>query len=193
MEKVYQGEVQSSANHCNIPEAFQFGIDKACASEIIRLAGIVKANKLYKIETFSYLTVYFNVAPSTPEEANNPDPGNLPRTECDCLNVGATGFWFSAFLKHDEAEISTPEFPISELAEHFGLSQKSSATTTQVVILASEGIIRAVATRQVAEGAVPCVLVDYDTDEFKNGKEAFEISRLGCSREDFDKTATYIW
>lgn len=68
--------------------------------------------------------------------------------------------------------------------------------TTQVVVFASEGVTRSVATRELPEGNVPCIVVDYDDRHDEAGDispEAFERKKLGVSLEEFNKTATYIW
>ena len=66
----------------------------------------------------------------------------------------------------------------------------------QVVVFASEGITRSVAIRDLPEGNVPCIVVDYDDRHDDAGSlspEDFERKMLGVSREQFDKTATYVW
>lgn len=72
-------------------------------------------------------------------------------------------------------------------------------TLVQVVIFASEGMIRSVAVRPLPSRADACVVVDYDDRNRENKEqfetiEDFEVNRLGCTRDDFDKTRpTYIW
>jgi hypothetical protein len=67
--------------------------------------------------------------------------------------------------------------------------------TTQVVVFASEGVTRSVAVRDLPEGGVPCVVVDYDDMQGhpQQGVGDFERERIGCTREEFDLAASYIW
>jgi len=67
--------------------------------------------------------------------------------------------------------------------------------TTQVVIFASEGMTRSVAVRDIPEGGVPCVVVDYDDMREHPHQDVgeFERERIGCTREEFDLAASYIW
>lgn len=67
---------------------------------------------------------------------------------------------------------------------------------TQVVIFASEGLTRSVAIRRLPPGGVACVVIDYDDRHRPDGSVPvvdFEYEHLGVSREEFDKTATYVW
>lgn len=66
----------------------------------------------------------------------------------------------------------------------------------QVVVFTSEGVIRGVALRDLPAGGEPCVVVDYDERrerEEDTSPEAFEVEKLGVSRELFDRSATYIF
>lgn len=66
----------------------------------------------------------------------------------------------------------------------------------QVVVFASGGITQSVAVRALPRGDVPCIVVDYDDRHDDAGDlspEDFERKKLGISREQFDKTAVYIW
>lgn len=67
--------------------------------------------------------------------------------------------------------------------------------TTQVVVFASEGVTRSVAVRDIPEGGVPCVVVDYDDMREHPHQDVgdFERERIGCTREEFDLAASYIW
>ncbi len=72
---------------------------------------------------------------------------------------------------------------------------KSLNETSQVVVFASEGMTRSVAIRDLPEGGEPCVVVDYDDMQGNPHQETgdFEREKIGCTREEFDRTATYIW
>ncbi len=68
--------------------------------------------------------------------------------------------------------------------------------THQVVVFASEGVTRAVAVRNLPAGDTPCIVVDYDDRRRRFDDvppEDFERERIGCTREEFDQSATYIW
>jgi hypothetical protein len=119
--KTFRTEVRSSNDHYNdLPTVVAFSIDEAGAAEIIRLAGIVKAHGLYKIEKFDYRAQYLKHDPrQDPEEANLAGEENEFRTEADVLNVSDTEFWFSGYIKHTDIEILSEQQRIDELAKHF--------------------------------------------------------------------------
>lgn len=48
----HQTSVRTDADYADIPEAAKFSIDEANAKSIVRLAGLVKANKLHCLEQF---------------------------------------------------------------------------------------------------------------------------------------------
>jgi hypothetical protein len=119
--KTFRTEVRSSNDNYNdIPSVVAFSIDEADAAEIIRLAGIVKANGLYKIEKFDYRAQYLKYDPQEdPEEAKLAGEENEFRTEADVLNVSDTEFWFSGYIKHTDIEILGQQQRIDDLAKHF--------------------------------------------------------------------------
>lgn len=66
----------------------------------------------------------------------------------------------------------------------------------QVAVFASGGVTQSVIIRPLPPGEVPCIVVDYDDRHDDTGSlspEDFERKKLGCTREEFDKTAAYIW
>lgn len=66
----------------------------------------------------------------------------------------------------------------------------------QVVVFASEGVVRGVALRTKPSGGEPCVVVDYDERHRRDGDvspKQFEVERLGVARDEFDRSATYIF
>ena len=70
------------------------------------------------------------------------------------------------------------------------------AQKAQVVVFASEGVTRSVAIRDLPEGGAPCIVVHYDERHSSNediSPEDFERKMLGMAREEFDKSAIYIW
>jgi hypothetical protein len=98
--KAYHVEVRSSDEFSDTPAVVEFNIDEEAAQEIIRLAGIVKANGLYKVEKFDCRARYLRYDPEQdPESAKEEGEKNQIPTELDRLNVSGTEFWFSGYLK----------------------------------------------------------------------------------------------
>jgi len=120
--KTFRTEVRSDNDYNDTPTVVEFGIDEAAAAEIIRLAGLVAANGLYKVEKFDCRARYLKYDPvEDPEEATLAGEDNEFRTEADVLNVSDTEFWFSAYLKHTDIEVLSEQLRIDELANHFCL------------------------------------------------------------------------
>ena len=119
--KTFRTEVRcGNDNYNDIPSVVKFSIDEAAAAEIIRLAGIVTANGLYKIEKFDYRARYLKYDPEQdPEDAELAGEENEFRTEADVLNVSDTEFWFSAYIKHTDIEVLSEQQGIDDLAKHF--------------------------------------------------------------------------
>ena len=66
----------------------------------------------------------------------------------------------------------------------------------QVVVFASEGVVRGVALRTMPSGGEACVIVNYDERHRRDedvSPEQFEVEKLGVSRDEFDRSATYIF
>ena len=132
MEKQYRTTVRSDNEFAEIPSVAVFTVDQVLANEIIRLAALVKANGLYKVEKFDYRTSFFEHDPvENPGAAEAAGDDNSVRTECDCLNVSEDSFWFSALRKHSDYEILTARQSISELQAHFGLSSDDGTPKTE--------------------------------------------------------------
>jgi hypothetical protein len=123
--KTFRTEVRcGNDNYNDIPSVVEFSIDEAAAAEIIRLAGIVTANGLYKIEKFDYRARYLKYDPEQdPEDAELAGEENEFRTEVDVLNVSDTEFWFSAYIKHTDIEVLSEQQGIDDLANHFALDR----------------------------------------------------------------------
>ena len=118
--KTFRTEVRCGNDYNDIPTIVEFSIDEATAADIIRLAGIVSANGLYKIEKFDYRAKYLKYDPEQdPEEAKLAGENNEFRTEVDLLNVGDREFWFSAYIKHTDIEILSEQQSIDDLVRHF--------------------------------------------------------------------------
>ena len=123
--KTFRTEVRcGNDNYNDIPSVVKFSIDEAAAAEIIRLAGIVTANGLYKIEKFDYRARYLKYDPEQDsEDAELAGEENEFRTEADVLNVSDTEFWFSAYIKHTDIEVLSEQQGIDDLAKHFGFDR----------------------------------------------------------------------
>ena len=123
--KSFRTEVRcGNDNYNDIPSVVKFSLDEAAAAEIIRLAGIVTANGLYKIEKFDYRARYLKYDPEQdPEDAELAGEENEFRTEADVLNVSDTEFWFSAYIKHTDIEVLSEQQGIDDLAKHFGFDR----------------------------------------------------------------------
>ena len=117
--KSFRTEVRcGNENYNDIPSVVKFSIDEAAAAEIIRLASIVTANGLYKIEKFDYRARYLKYDPEQdPEDAELAREENEFRTEADVLNVSDTEFWFSAYIRHTDIEVVSEQQRIDELAK----------------------------------------------------------------------------
>ena len=109
---------------CDVsPSATMFSIDAGTARRIVMLSELVKANDLHKVEGFDYRASFLQFDPATdPEDAAEAGEANTLRTECDVLVVTREDFYFSAYIKHTDIEISCEGVPINLLKEHFGLS-----------------------------------------------------------------------
>ena len=127
--KTFRTEVRcGNDNYNDIPTVVAFSINEASAAEIIRLAGIVKANGLYKIEKFDYRAEYLKYDPEEdPEEAKLAGEENEFRTEADVLNVSDEEFWFSAYIKHTDIEILSEQQSIDDLVQHFGFERQAAS------------------------------------------------------------------
>jgi hypothetical protein len=126
--KTYRTEVRCGNNYNDIPTVVAFSINEASAAEIIRLAGIVKANGLYKIEKFDYRAEYLKYDPEEdPEEAKLAGEENQFRTEADVLNVSDEEFWFSAYIKHTDIEVLSEQYSIDDLVQHFGFEGQAAS------------------------------------------------------------------
>ena len=121
--KTYRTEVRSSDEFSDIPAVVEFNIDAEAAQEIIRLAGIVKANGLYKVEKFDCRACYLRYDPEQDPEGAEGEKNEIP-TEADRLNVSDTDFWFSGYLKHTAVEIESEQQRIDDLAKHLGLDRE---------------------------------------------------------------------
>lgn len=100
----FESEVRTDSDYDELPIKATFEIDAATATEIRKLAGIVTANGLHKVEKFDYRTVWLN------------EDGERQRVDADSLNVTDIDFWFSAYLKHTDVEVCTNRYRIADLA-----------------------------------------------------------------------------
>src|SRR5882672_11284139 len=127
--KTFRTEVRCGDDYNDIPSAVEFSIDEATAADIIRLAGIVTVNGLYKVEKFDYRAKYLKYDPEQdPEEAKLAGEENEFRTEADVLNVSDTEFWFSAYIKHTDIEILSEQQRIDDLVQHFSFERQAASS-----------------------------------------------------------------
>lgn len=85
---------------------------------------------------------------------------------------------------------------VSVVEKQSASARNSFNETTQVVVFASEGVTRSVATRALPKGGVPCIVVDYDdrhSDGVDTSLDQYHLTKLGVTGEEFNKSATYIW
>jgi hypothetical protein len=124
----FRTEVRCGNDHYNdVPAVVEFIIEAAAAVEIIRLAAIVKANDLYKVERFDYRARYLKFDPQEdPEDAELAGEDNEFRTEADVLNVSDQEFWFSAYIKHTDIEVLSEPLRIEELVQRFNLDMPAA-------------------------------------------------------------------
>lgn len=121
-QKNYRTDVRTDSEYGKIPEVAVLQIDEAAAKEIVALAGLVNKHGLHKVEKFDWRVNYYSHDPEEdPEAASEAGDENVVATECDCLSVSDTDFWYSAYLKHSSVEILTEHLSIHDLASHFGI------------------------------------------------------------------------
>ena len=143
---------------CYVPlAAARFTIDNATAYEIVKLAALVRENKLRKVEKFDYRANFLRFAPSS-DDAAEVGEENLVRTEHDCLVVESDSFKFSAYIKDAYIEVSSESQPIADLIEHFNLAEKPTSPT--VVVEMDGGAIHCVR----SSDALEVILLDADTE-----------------------------
>lgn len=120
MEKHYRTDVRSDSDYDELPQVVAFSIDEATAREIVRLSTLATANGLFKVQKFDYRASYYRSEPLEMAGAKSEDTD--VRTDAECLNVSATEFWFSAYLRHCDVDVRSERMPISELIEFFDIS-----------------------------------------------------------------------
>ncbi|MDR5804919.1 hypothetical protein [Caballeronia sp. LZ001] len=105
----YRTETRTDADHDDIPPCVAFQIDRDTAFEIVRLAEIVKARGLYKVEKFDYRARWTD---------ENDEQISM---DAETLNVTGKDFWFSGYIKHTNVEVLSARQRIADLAQHFNL------------------------------------------------------------------------
>ena len=119
-EKQYRTEVRTDSDYDEIPGAVEFVIDEATAREIVRLAVLIKANGLYKIEKFDYRAAWI-------DSPDSEHPENI-RVDAGALNVSETEFWFSTYIKHTDVQILSERQRIGDLMDFFGLNAEAGTS-----------------------------------------------------------------
>jgi len=133
-DKLFRTEVSSSDEYAVLPAVAEFSIDLSTAREILHLSAVVKAHGLYKVEKFDYRAQYLSHDDEEDSDQTDSDDDRFVRTEADTLNVSDSHFWFAAYLKHTDIEISSQQLLVGDLISHFNLapdqeSQDPSATS----------------------------------------------------------------
>ena len=133
--KQYCVEAHGGGDCDNTPSVANFYIDEATAKLIGQLAEYVKANDLYTVVKWDARAWFLQFDPETePEDAAEAGAENDVRTECDRLMVSADEFWFAAYIKHTDAEVSSERQPIGALLAHFGILWREGARSAGQVI-----------------------------------------------------------
>ena len=122
--------------------------------------------------------------------------GQAPhQTEAEGWLVQATRDFFLQGESTDrgriEAVIAAACGDYDSSAEFPGNTARSN-DAGRIVVFADHGMTRAVAVQGFSEAIAPeCVVVDYDNRQ--DSEEAFERELLGTTRDEFDRSAIYIW
>ena len=129
--KIYAVPCYGGGEGLRAPALAVFRIDRPAAERIIRLAQLVTANDIHKIERYDYRVAWLEhdprVDPDT-DEVTEIEPAalrwqdkDLMSSEDDCLNVFGRSFLFSCDRRSCDDRVETAEQDIAELALHFGL------------------------------------------------------------------------
>ena len=116
----------------------RFVLSEADAHEILRLSALVAANELHVVKKFDYRTSWLE---------GDSDAFTEARSDADTINVSASEFWYSAYLKHTSTSVLTERQSISELKEWLGIQdvvKKTEAitphtTTNRVLVVVRSG------------------------------------------------------
>jgi len=95
--------VYTDDEFAEIPEKAVFAIDVNTKKLIQELAYIAEVHDLYKLEKFDYRVQWLN------------RDGETIVTEADTLNISYSDFWFAAYLKHTNIEITSEKIRITHL------------------------------------------------------------------------------
>lgn len=121
--KIYTLDVHQSGECDVTARAVTFSIDEETAREIVKLSKLVQEHRLAHVVKYDYHADFLQYDPIRYAElADRADKGgeeNSIHTEANCLNVSETVFWFSAFIKHTDVELSSDMRSVSELIKWF--------------------------------------------------------------------------
>lgn len=121
-QKHYSSSVRSD-DEGDLPSLVEFSIDEGTARNIVFWSQLIRREDLHKIERFDYRATYRKGSDETvDDDEEGEEDGNTVRTDCDCLNVTGTEFWFTAYIKHSSLRVASERQSIAELASFFGLS-----------------------------------------------------------------------
>jgi hypothetical protein len=134
-DKMYRAAVRTDSDYDDIPSLALFAMREDDARTVAGLSMLVREHALHKVERFDYRAHFYRYDPEQgPADAEEAGEENEARTECDCLNVSDTEFWYSAYLKHTAVEVLTERQPIADLLAHFGLATVPSPTRSTVAV-----------------------------------------------------------
>jgi hypothetical protein len=123
-------DARSSTEAEDTPEFAAFSIGLAAAQGIINLARLVQQNGLHKVERFDSTPSFFRYLPGT-EDAQEIGSENEVLLKACCLNVDASSFWYSGFVRHSSVEVTSYRQPISDLASYFELEKATEVEAGQ--------------------------------------------------------------
>lgn len=166
IKKTYRVAVKGGGE-CDVsPGVAIFDINEEEARQIVKLAAMVRANDLHKVEKFDYRAEFLQFDPETdPEDAAEAGEENFVRTELECLNVTRDDFFISAYIKHTGIKVSCVGQTIADLMSHFGLSDDDSPGVGNVLVQPEVQKQTLVSNRGAATDpkvALPTVVVEMD-------------------------------
>ncbi|RJX80313.1 hypothetical protein [Pseudomonas sp. LS-2] len=129
--KSFRTDARGGGDLDNMPNIVTFAVDENLAREIASLAEFVASHGLHKVEKFDGRAQFLRHDPMIdPDQALVLGDENHVRTECGCLAVSGSEFWFTAFVKHTDEEVSSPRQSIKELILHFMQEESAPAMVT---------------------------------------------------------------
>lgn len=141
-----------------VPDYCRFAIDPLGAGEIVRLAGMARANGLHCVERFDARCKWFEGDPASEREARR-EVGTVAGT----LVVTRTVFRFKAAHKDGSGGFCTEWQSVEALAGEFGIPWPSGQPVTgSVVVVLDGGTVQEV----LADTPTRVTVLDYDCDDY---------------------------